>query len=561
MDHDLSAKDPDDYAAVAAKYMANRVVLRYANLVCLTPLQLAALEAILSRCVADTYAGHAYVLVDKALLPVVTEFVCAMPANDKAFVVWEDKLYLDRYFQSERRLARFLESAIEQDRTSDTTSMLLATDDITATIIATINQYLPADTAGFNQGQRRAVQHALTKRLTVVAGGPGTGKTTTVRALLDCFRHLHEGCRIALVAPTGKAASRLSEVDTVSVSGSSAEVSTLHRLIGRKPDGSVSFDADRQLPHDLIVVDEASMVDLVLADQLIAALKPSTHLVLLGDANQLDAVETGTFFHELCRPTHVTMHWLCRLTHTYRFAADSTIASAATALEQGDYKSIGAFIEPLAWESDATHIEALAQGYRHYVDVVLQHVDQRANAELLFAALNRFRVLVAVNEGISGQKQLSMAIDRLIRLQLSTVLSHSPQSFTATFHGQALVFTKNNAMLGVNNGDLAIVINSQQQGHKLLLADGRLMSANLLQDYSLAWAMTVHKSQGSEFDSVAFVLPGRAVDRALLYTAVTRAKKSFTAYGTLKEIQDSAVRSHPRRASIIARLDLPSPQH
>jgi exodeoxyribonuclease V alpha subunit len=541
----------EDFSSIAAKYMAKRVVSRYATGLSLTQTQLTALEVVLGRCVADTYAGHAFVTVERALLPILSELLEHMPADDKAFVVWEDRLYLERYFQSENRLARFLSSVIEQASTAR--PELLAND----VIVRTVDHFFPADAAGFNQGQRRAVQHALGNRLTVVAGGPGTGKTTTVRALLECFRHLHPDGRIALVAPTGKAASRLSEVDTAL----SSEVSTLHRLIGRKPDGSVSFDTDRPLPHDLIVVDEASMIDLALADQLIAALKNNTHLVLLGDSNQLAAVETGTFFHELCSPSEANKHWLCCLTHTYRFSADSMIANAATAIEQGDSKSIGSFIAPLAWGADAKHLEELADGYLYYVDVVLQQAHEPANAEILFSALNHFRVLVAVNEGISGQKQLSTAIDRLIRQQLSKVTNHSPQGFTPTFHGQALVFTKNNAMLGVNNGDLAIVINSQEQGHKLLLADGRLMSANLLQDYTLAWAMTVHKAQGSEFDSVAFVLPGRAVDRALLYTAVTRAKKAFTTYGTLKEIQDSAVRSHPRRASIIARLDLPSLQH
>jgi exodeoxyribonuclease V alpha subunit len=161
----------------------------------------------------------------------------------------------------------------------------------------------------------------------------------------------------------------------------------------------------------------------------------------------------------------------------------------------------------------------------------------------------------SVNDGLSGQKQLAMALDRVIRQR---VAEHLDLPVGNLFHGQALVFTKNNALLGVNNGDLAIVV-LVGESYQILLSDGRMMSANLLQEHTLAWAMTVHKSQGSEFDEVAFVMPGRAVDRALLYTAVTRAKKQFVAYGTMSDIQASAVRSNPRRASILARLGFSSP--
>jgi exodeoxyribonuclease V alpha subunit len=551
-----------NYVAIAANHFANRFVLANASTSKLSD----GLQAVISRCMADTYAGHAYVVVEANLATELCRIIDEMPEINRPLVMWQNRLYLARYFYCEDRLSGYLLSVINPRAIDSEKANLFE---------ATVDRFLPADSTGFNLGQRNAVQHALAKKFTVISGGPGTGKTTTVRALLQCFRALHPHCRIALVAPTGKAASRLSEADSMHVgiaetAHSPAEVSTLHRLIGRKPNGSVSFDVHRNLPHDLIVVDEASMLDLVLADQLIAALSPTTHLVLLGDSNQLDAVETGTFFHELCRPSEWNRRWLCKLTHTFRFDANSSIAGAAKAIEASAAEQIGQFIEPIAWQTSTAQIEALANGYEGYIQAVVAMLDGTSSssydAKALFSALNSFRVLVAVNEGLSGQKQLASALDRVIRRNIeqrttSLGLGNSAADLLLSrlFHGQALVFTKNNALLSVNNGDLAIVLKSDADSYQVLLSDGRLMSANLLQDFALAWAMTVHKSQGSEFDKAAFVMPGRAVDRALLYTAVTRAKKQFVAYGTVADIEASVVRTSPRRASIIARLGFLNP--
>jgi exodeoxyribonuclease V alpha subunit len=554
-----------NYVTIAANHFAKRFVLSNAS----TSKLAEGLQSVIAKCMADTYAGHAYVVVDTNLALELRRIIDAMPEGDRPLVLWQNRLYLARYFHCEERLSGYLSSVIKSDAGA------VVDAEKSSLFEATVNRFLPADSTGFNLGQRNAVKHALFAKFTVISGGPGTGKTTTVRALLQCFRALHPKCRIALVAPTGKAASRLSEADTLHVNQadaehSPAEVSTLHKLIGRKPNGSVSFDAHRNLPHDLIVVDEASMVDLVLADQLIAALAPTTHLVLLGDSNQLDAVETGTFFHELCRPSEWSQRWLCKLIHTFRFDANSSIAGAAKAIEASAAEQIGQFIQPIAWQTTAAQVEVLANGYGGYVQAVVDVLagkDAAAyDAKALFNALNSFRVLVAVNEGLSGQKQLANALDRVIRLKIEQSIENtgSENQFadlvpSSLFHGQALVFTKNNALLGVNNGDLAIVLKSKADPYKVLLSDGRLMSANLLQDYALAWAMTVHKSQGSEFDEVAFVMPGRAVDRALLYTAVTRAKKQFVAYGTVADIEASVTRTNPRRASIIARLGFLNP--
>jgi hypothetical protein len=365
-----------NYVAVAASHFAKRLL--YREQVSSTN-HSETLENLIAKCVADTYAGHAFVQVDQPLSTELSHFLDAMPVTNRPLMLWQNRLYLSRYFYCEERLAKYLElqTSLPEQKKSD--------------FEAALNRFLPADEKGFNNGQRDAVLHALQSRFTVVSGGPGTGKTTTVRALLQCFRELHPQCRIALVAPTGKAASRLSEADS-GPKPARAEVSTLHRLIGRKPNGSVGFDAKKPLPHDLIVVDEASMIDLVLADQLIVALQPNTHLVLLGDANQLDAVETGTFFHELCRSHPANRRWLRRLTHTYRFDADSMIAGAAKAIETGESDQLSKFIEPIAWQPTLAQIEQLAQGYDAYVSEVIESRQDDAlkyDANRIFQALSQ----------------------------------------------------------------------------------------------------------------------------------------------------------------------------
>jgi exodeoxyribonuclease V alpha subunit len=171
---------------------------------------------------------------------------------------------------------------------------------------------------------------------------------------------------------------------------------------------------------------------------------------------------------------------------------------------------------------------------------------------------------VAVNEGSHGQKRLSEAIDHKMQQRLMRVIKAQDaidiDDPSAWYHGQAIIFTKNDALLAVSNGDVAIILKKHSiesdgaYSWSALLADGRQINANLLRQFSAAWVLTVHKAQGSEFNEVAFVAPGRPVAKALLYTALTRAKLRFTAFGSEQHYAQSAQTSAPRRASILERM-------
>jgi exodeoxyribonuclease V alpha subunit len=513
-------------------------------------------RSVIASCMFESYTGHAWIsvlspLVVKALssLPLVAvraERECLLPNVQTPLVLWQNKLYLSRYWSCEARLACFLIQA-----------KAIALPFIDSKQVATaLDDHLPADLLGQNAGQRAAVWQALHEKLTVVSGGPGTGKTTTVKALLAVYRNAFADHKIALVAPTGKAASRLGEADSLG----SAFQGTVHKLLGKGRGGQVSLSAEQSLEYDLVIMDEASMLDLVLADQLLAALKPTARLVLLGDANQLEAVETGVFFHELCKRSNFSDAWLCRLTHTYRFSSESRIARAAVALEESNGPSLVEELNPTSLPPADAGVTQLFKGFHRYIEAI-----ESANESSYFSALNDYRVLVAVNEGSYGHKRLSDAIDLKMRLQLkSATKAQDPidiEEPRAWYHGQAIIFTKNDALLAVSNGDVAIVLKKRSQASdsvpiwSALLADGRTINANLLRHFSAAWVLTVHKAQGSEFNEVAFVAPARPVAKALLYTALTRAKLAFTAFGMPQHYEQSAHTTAPRRASILERMN------
>jgi exodeoxyribonuclease V alpha subunit len=523
------------------------------------PTQLTALQALIARCMQDAYAGHTWIAAENALRSQLQSLSACeevttpqLPHTAKPLVLWSNRLYLARYWSCEARLAAYLQQVLAPSNVEVASAQEQA-------LVTHLNCVLPLDKEGHNRGQRAAVLHAMNYQLTVVSGGPGTGKTTTVKSLLYVFAATYPKARIALVAPTGKAASRLAQADQQSI----ADQGTLHSLLGKRPDGSVRFDASNRLEHDLVIVDEASMLDLVLADQVVAALKPTAKLVLLGDANQLDAVETGAFFHDLCSESpawpEITAHWLCSLTHTFRFKSDSVIANAANALELNDGNALVAALAPRLLETNRQGLEVLAQGFQPYVEAVIEAVKAN-NFSLLFESLNKYRALVAVNEGRSGQKALAQELDNLLREKLNSVVPTADDSIW--FVGQAILFTKNNALLNVNNGDVGIVLKASVDENassatiswQVMLQDGRRINTHLLQNFTHAWVLTVHKAQGSEFDEVAFVMPGRPVEKALLYTAITRAKARFTAYGSPSDFAASANNINPRRASVIARL-------
>lgn len=519
------------------------------------------------------------------------------PAGDPAPLVLDDagRLYLYRYYQYEVRLAAALtRRAARPDFPIDA------------------EQAGPAISAGFAGSaapagepdlQKVAVAQALLRPLTVISGGPGTGKTSTVLALLTALLKLAPELRIALAAPTGKAAARLLEslrggADRSGLSGLPAQAFTIHRLLRPIP-GTTRFRHDREHPLtvDVLVVDEASMLDLALATKLIEALPDHARLILLGDRHQLAAVEAGSVFHDLAAtpglseamaarvarllavagtlstdlpllagagPLADTTIWLRR---NYRFGGDSAIGRAAallrgtgagearTGMETGEAlldlvrqpDSPVRLIEATGENLNDAEFATLANGYQDYLQTVAGlatrtaqpgHDSTMAAADLL-KAFDAFRVLTVLRQGERGVERVNALLTRHALRHLGRSL-HPGNPW---FAGRPVMILANDHGLRLYNGDIGIAM-PDAAGRMLVWFPGtgegaavppRAVAAARLPRHETAFACTVHKAQGSEFDTVAVVLPGHAnplADRAMIYTALTRARRGAQICGS-----------------------------
>lgn len=425
------------------------------------------------------------------------------------------------------------------------------------------------DDAG-SVGQRRAAAVAALHGVGILGGGPGTGKTHTVGKLLILLQQLGtRPLRLALAAPTGKAAQRLAESlrkaardlpDAVPLPDG---VPTLHRLLGIGADGRPRHDADHPLACDLLLIDEASMVDLPLLAQTLRALPAQARLILLGDPNQLASVEAGAVLGELCAgtgayrpadaarlaiatgdappvaqegvPTGGLAHAVAVLEHSYRFEGGGAIGRLAAAVRTGRAAEALAELarggdvrfEPVA---DAAQLAArLAGVVEAYVAPRFDITDPVA----ALAALGEFQLLTALREGPFGVSGVNAAIERLLRRRgrIRDQAAHYP--------GRPLLIGRNDYGLGLFNGDLGLLLPDPAGALRAWFAgpDGapRALAPSRLPAHDAAYAVTVHKSQGSEFERVLLILPPQPnplLTRELIYTAVTRARTGVTVWGS-----------------------------
>jgi exodeoxyribonuclease V alpha subunit len=495
----------------------------------------------------------------------------------------DGRLYLHRYFDYERRLAaRLARLAARAERPPIDVAPLRAALD------ARFGAGAPADAGP--DWQKLAAALALRGRLTIISGGPGTGKTTTVVALLACLIEQQPGCRIALAAPTGKAAARMTEAIAQRAAtlppalraALPGEAATVHRLLEAGPAG-FGRHAGRQLAIDVLIVDEASMLDLALATRLLEAVPDAARVVLLGDKDQLAAVESGAVFAELsadaslsdaCRaelaaltgtpaaaivpapPARATALadstvWLRR---NYRFGADSPIARLADAINAGDADAALASAGPLL-DGGARALAHAMEGYAP----LLRSVLDGAPAEDVHAALARYRVLAALRDGPRGVAGLNARIESEFRAALGT-LDRAPRS--PWYPGRPVLVQRNDPVRKLFNGDIGIALPSPASGELEVVfvgADGSLRRIAPVRapTHASAFAMTVHKAQGSEFDAVLVVLPERAnrvVTRELVYTAVTRARDAVTLCAGAAALRDAVANTAQRDSGLLARL-------
>ncbi|MCX8017289.1 MAG: exodeoxyribonuclease V subunit alpha [Rhodocyclaceae bacterium] len=455
-------------------------------------------------------------------------------ANAWTPLVWDGRrLFLRRYWDYERRVAADLRARAQQ-----------ATP-------------LPASTAAqlaetfADAGQRAAAQIALTRRLCLISGGPGTGKTTTLARIIGLLRAEAPALRIRLAAPTGKAAARMSE--SLAAAGVKVEdaACTVHRLLGMRSDGSgYTRHRERPLACDLLVVDEASMIDLSLMAHLLDALPPDARLVLLGDRDQLAAVEAGAVFADLCASPALCA-CVVSLTTSFRFGAASGIGRLATALRQGDAPGALRLLEEgaddLHWQAQAraggarAALEAARAGYADY----LQAVAAGLPPQELFERFMRFRVLCAHRQDVATINDAFL-----------------PAEAPRPPLGTPVMVLKNDPLLRLFNGDIGLILADPADGARkacFQAADAALRWVPLarLPQWEPAWAMTVHKSQGSEFEQVLLYLPAApsaVVTRELVYTGITRAKRRVELWASPAVLQAAIGRRAERMSGLRERL-------
>jgi exodeoxyribonuclease V alpha subunit len=550
--------------------------------------------------------------------------------NNGPLVLSGSKLYLRRYWSYERRVAaEVLRRGAAFDPVSDGTARQwldrlfpAAQAEEGAAAASAITE--PGAGNATIDWQKVACGVALRGKLSIITGGPGTGKTYTAARLLALLFAMDpepQRLRVALAAPTGKAAANLKKSISTALQGLQTQLGdslslrelsshigaarTLHSLLGARPDTrKFSFDAAHPLELDVLIVDEASMIHLEMMAALLEAMPGQARVVFLGDKDQLASVEAGAVLGDLCRDAEqgrylpataefveaVTGQRLdsryvrggpalaqqtVMLRESRRFGGP--IGQLALAVNQGDAKFASQLLsatpgQPLHWFDmpSSSAVVSLAEqgrpgfegGYRSYLEVLRQGPetnDREAFEAWVLAVLKsfeRFRVLCAVRDGEWGTTGLNLAIERTLIAKGLLVKRGE------WYEGRPVMVTRNDPGVGVFNGDIGIALQPLTPGTPLraFFLDGesaRSVGVSRLANVETAFAMTVHKSQGSEFEHTVLVLPrepSRVLTRELVYTGITRARRAFTLVSGRTQAFTEALAHRTRRSSGLLEL-------
>ena len=533
--------------------------------------------------------------------------------NTTPLVLEGNLLFLYKFFQYECRIA---------DQLTSRNRSVTGVDQARLQNLLTL--HFPSSMDDDSNGQESpeidwqliAAYQALVNHLTIITGGPGTGKTTTVFKILNVWSAMQETAvlpgDIRLAAPTGKAAMRLSESlarsglaqadedksNTRSESTISAEqVITIHRLLGYRPqDNSYRYNANNPLRVKLLIIDEVSMLDLAMMDRLLAAIPKDCQLVLLGDPNQLPSVEAGNALMDICyhatpytetfaqqvkdtlgltlpfeQSDHGLSNAICRLTKSYRFSDSTGVGRTASAILRGASLEQNEDVVITAIPNLAADVSPLVAPLEDYLTAIK---NSGTDPNELLDLFESSRILCPVREGPQGVEAINDAIEKQIVHKQSPdpLTSYSrnwldPDHSDQYYHGRPIMILRNDYHLGLFNGDIGIcVMNNEQTPPGVVFkrsnGESEIYPLARLPRHETCFAMTIHKAQGSEFNHVSLVLSSdlslaqqNLITRELLYTAVTRTRKSVTVFGETDDIAHALQRRILRSSGLSARLE------
>lgn len=490
-------------------------------------------------------------------------------------VLEDDRLYLHRFWSYEKELAAWLKHKA---------SIWLP---LSSYDVGILKKIATRENEEINW-QHVAVALSFIKKLLFITGGPGTGKTFTVLNIIAALnRREGGGLRIALAAPTGKAARRLSESLQTGRQNmaeesrryvTKADALTVHKLLGSDFHGlNFTYHEKNKLPYDLIVVDEASMLDINLWISLIRAIPEHARLIVLGDKNQLSSVEAGSILGDICRGENTFSAQASKqisqalgmdvpvedalpaindcivfLTKSYRFAEYSGIYELAQAINASDEDKVIELLNStrypeIKWRKPSAGIGSIIQDYAvsHYLEY------SRADAEERLSVANKKKILCALRVGKTGAEQINVRSEAGIRKNLP---GHNLEQW---YPNRIIMATQNDNVLKISNGEIGICDASQSPKVVFEGNEAEPVSVGRLKAFEPAYAISIHKSQGSEFDDVAIVLPEQfnpILSKEILYTAVTRARQNTLVYGSEKIIRNTVSGSIARNSGLYEKI-------
>ncbi|MDD7986673.1 exodeoxyribonuclease V subunit alpha [Lentisphaera marina] len=502
-------------------------------------------------------------------------------------------LYLNKYYRAEKAVADFIRETAGQ------------TEIISSELTEQVNKVFEntVKNTGAINWQKIAAFMALRSRFCVISGGPGTGKTTTVGKILALLLEQNPSTNIDLVAPTGKAADRLggsirnfinSEESSALFDPSTLAkipdcAQTIHRYLGFNPGGGFKHNTQNKTASDILLIDESSMVPLILFRSIIDALQSDCRVILLGDKDQLAAVETGNVLGDLTSGESINafsqtfnqqlnklnkhldieveeapsplQDIMVKLEHSFRFDADSGIGNLARDVNDCPHphplEDLGYFdqyqdIELLKLPEKVENLlkNELLKDFNHYKNLVQKSTAKEAKQ--ILEALNKFRILCAGRNGYFGSENLNEMISKKIFKCLDDSL----------YLGRAIMITRNDYGISLFNGDIGVILEDDDQLPKAYFTDAdgevRAFPPSVLPDYETAFAMTIHKSQGSEYKNVYLLLSDkseRLLGKELIYTGITRAKEKVTLYSDHAPLLQACKKVTKRHSGLSLRIE------